>query len=122
MAISKESNCTESACCAILGKTFGKEIVLTTSVPQKPIALSSAVCMNIDQRALENGIEGHNNGSLTYGINNCTVGSFTRSKVSCGGKNNPRRLWWLTILIKGVALRVQLILRWNTKRKNYGLG
>ena len=34
-AISKESKRTESACCAISGKTFGKEIALTASVPQK---------------------------------------------------------------------------------------
>ena len=39
LAISKESKRTESACCAISGKTFGKEIVLTAPVPQKPVAL-----------------------------------------------------------------------------------
>ena len=35
LAISKGSKRTESACCAISGKSFGKETVLTASVPQK---------------------------------------------------------------------------------------
>ena len=35
LTISKESKRTESACCAILGKAFSKETVLTASVPQK---------------------------------------------------------------------------------------
>ena len=49
LAISKESKRTESARCAISGKSFGKETVLTTSVvPQKYVALSSAISMNID--------------------------------------------------------------------------
>ena len=39
LAISKESKQTESACCAISGKAFGNQTVLTVSVPQKPIAL-----------------------------------------------------------------------------------
>ena len=33
LAISKESKRTESACCAISGKSFSKEIMLTASVP-----------------------------------------------------------------------------------------
>ena len=37
LAISKESKRTESACCAISGKLFSKEIMLTASVPQKPV-------------------------------------------------------------------------------------
>ena len=40
LAILKDSKRTESACCAISGKAFRKEFVLTASVPQKPIALS----------------------------------------------------------------------------------
>ena len=55
VSIAIESKRTESACCAVLGKTLGKENVLTASAPQKSRALSSAVCMNIDQRALGNG-------------------------------------------------------------------
>ena len=55
VSIAIESKRAESACCAVLGKTLGKENVLTASVPQKSIALLSAVCMNIDQRALGNG-------------------------------------------------------------------
>ena len=39
LAISKESKWTESACCAISGKLFSEEIILTASVPQKPVAL-----------------------------------------------------------------------------------
>ena len=90
LAISKESKRTELACCTISGKAFGKDNVLTASVPQKPLAQSSAVCMNIGQRALENGTVGHKN-SPTYRIHNRTVCSSTstRSKVSCSGKNNP---------------------------------
>ena len=43
--------------------------------------------MNIDQRTLENGTVGHNNGSPTYRIlHNSTS---TRSEVSCCEKNNP---------------------------------
>ena len=55
LAISKERKRTESACCAISGKPFGNQTVLTASVPQKPIALSSAISMNIDQRGLQDG-------------------------------------------------------------------
>ncbi|CAN0279405.1 unnamed protein product, partial [Ascophyllum nodosum] len=70
MAISKGSKRTESACCAISGKSFGKETVLTASVPQKPIALSSAVSINIDQRSLQEGtsVVEHDNDSPTYRI------------------------------------------------------
>ena len=49
-AISEESKQTESACCAILGKAFGKETILAASVPQKPTL--SAVNIKIDQRAV----------------------------------------------------------------------
>ena len=69
------------------GKTFGKETVLTASVPQKPIALSSAVCINIVQRALGNGTAGHNNDSLTYRILHNSTSTW--SEVGCCGKNNP---------------------------------
>ena len=55
LAISKESRRTESACCAISGKAFSKETVLTALVSQKYIALSSAVSMDVDQRALQDG-------------------------------------------------------------------
>ena len=70
LAISKESKQTESACCAISGKSFGKETVLTASVPQNYIALSSAVSMNIDQKAVQDGssVAGHDNDSPTYRI------------------------------------------------------
>ena len=93
LAISKESKRAESACCAISGKAFSKETVLTASVPQKPIALSSAVSMNIDQRALQDGssVVWNSNDSPTYGIHSRTVGSSTskRPEVSCCEKNNP---------------------------------
>ena len=70
LAISKESERTEPACCAISGKSFCKETVSTASVPQKYIALASAVTvssMNIDQRALKDGssVVGHDNDSPT---------------------------------------------------------
>ena len=89
LAISKESKRTESACCAISGKVFSKETVLTASVPQKYIALSSAVSMNIDQRSLQDGssVVGHDNDSPTYRIlHNPTS---TRPEASCCEKNNP---------------------------------
>ena len=95
LAISKESKWTESVCCAISGKkAFGNQTILTASVLQKAIALSSAVSMNIDQRALQDGFSviGNNNNSPTHGIHNRTVGSSTISKrleVSCCEKNNP---------------------------------
>ena len=88
LVIAKQSKRTESACCAISGKAFSKETVLTASIPQKSIAPSSAVCMNIDQRALGNGTTvGHNNDGPTYRIlHNPTS---TRSEVICCEKNNP---------------------------------
>ena len=52
LGIAKGSKQPESACCAISEKTFGKENILMASVPQKSVTLSSAVCMNIDQRTL----------------------------------------------------------------------
>ena len=96
LTISKESKRTESACCAISEKAFSKETVLTAPVPQKPIALSSAVSMNIDQRALQDGssvVVGNNNDSPTYGIHNhillVALLNSKRSEVSCCEKNNP---------------------------------
>ena len=87
LAIAKESKRTESACCAITGKAFGKKNVLTASVPQKSIVLLSAVCMNIDQRALGIGTVGHNNDILMYRI--FYNPTSTRSEVSCCEKNDP---------------------------------
>ena len=68
LAISKESKRTESACCAISGKSFCKETALTVSVPQKYI--SSAVSINIDQISLQDGssVVGHDDDSPTYRI------------------------------------------------------
>ena len=51
LAISKESKPTESACCAISGKAFSKEIILTASVPQKNVALP-AESINLWHRRL----------------------------------------------------------------------
>ena len=93
LAILEESKRTESACCAISGKAFGNRNILTASVPQKYIALFSAVSLNIDQRGLRDGssVVGNNNDNPTYGIHSRTVGSSisTRSEVSCCEKNNP---------------------------------
>ena len=89
LAISKGSKRTESACCAISGKSFGKETVLTASVPQKYIALPSAVSMNIDQRSLQDGssVVGHDNDSPTYRI--LQNSTSKRSEARCCEKNNP---------------------------------
>ena len=93
LAVSKESKQTESAYYVISGKVFSKETVLTASIPQKSITLSSAVSMNIAQRALQDGssVVGNNNDSPTYGIHNRTFGSSTskRSEVTYCEKNNP---------------------------------
>ena len=84
-AISKESKRTESACCAISGKSFCKETVLTASVPQKYI--SSPVSMNIDQISLQDGssVAGHDDDSPTYRIlyNQFILLYSIRSEVSC---------------------------------------
>ena len=89
LAISKESKRKESACCAISGNLFGKETVLPTSVPQKHTTLSSAVSMNIDLRALQDGssVEGHDYDSPTYRILHNSTSK--RSEVSCCKKNYP---------------------------------
>ena len=68
------------------GKTFGNEIVLTASVPQKPGAMS-AVSMSIDHRALENGSVGYNEDIPAYRIHNPTSTNKS-SDVSCCEKNN----------------------------------
>ena len=39
LVIAKESKRTESARCAVSGKSFGNETVMAGSVPQKPITL-----------------------------------------------------------------------------------
>ena len=57
LAIAKESKRREQAYCATSGKTFGNGTVLTSLVPQKAITLS-AVCMNLDQKALQDGSVG----------------------------------------------------------------
>ena len=90
LAISKESKRKESACCAISGKSFGKETVLTASVPQKYVTLlSSAVSMNIGLRALQDGssVVGHDTDSPTYRILHNSTSK--RSEVSCCEKNYP---------------------------------
>ena len=108
LAIAKQSKRTESACCAISEKAFSKKTVLTASVPQKPIAPSSAVYMNIYQRALTNGTVGHNNDRPTNRIlHNSTC---TGLEVRCHEKNPPpSSMFGDEILIKGV--RVQIILK-----------
>ena len=89
IAVVKESKRPESACCAISGKLFSEEAVLTSLVPQQSIALS-AVCMNIDQRALQDDSVRNGNDSPTYGIYNHTTKRTNKSsKVSCYEKNNP---------------------------------
>ena len=40
LTIVKERRRTESALCAISGETFGKESMITTLVPKKPVSLS----------------------------------------------------------------------------------
>ena len=85
LTISKESKRTGSTCCDISVKSFCKETVSTASVPQKYIALFSAVTMNIDQRALQDGssVVGHDNDSPTYRIlqNSTSKGGSYGNKI-----------------------------------------
>ena len=63
---------------------------MTASVPQKYITLlSSAVSMNIDPRALQDGssVVGHDTDSPTYRILHNSTSK--RSEVSCCEKNYP---------------------------------
>ena len=73
------------------------------------MTLSSAVCTNIDQRALGNGTVGHKNDIPTYRIlhNPTRVGS----EASCCDENNPP-LFMMVVDDKGV--RVQIILKMYT--------
>ena len=52
LMIAKESRRTESAFCAISGKTFGKKSALTALAPKKPVALSVDI-INVAQRVVE---------------------------------------------------------------------
>ena len=52
LMIAKEKRKTESALCAISGKTFGKEFILTALVPKKPVAMSVGI-INVDQKVVE---------------------------------------------------------------------
>ena len=93
LAISKGSKRTESACCAISGKSFGKETGLTASVPQKYIALSSAVSMNIE-RSLQDGssVVGHDNTSPTSEVRCCEKNNSPSSMVVGKGRTYPKPL------------------------------
>ena len=59
-----ESRRTESVPCAISGKIFGNESVLTTLTPKKPVALSVG-SIDVDQRVLENVSVEHKNNTST---------------------------------------------------------
>ena len=52
LTIAKESRRTESALCAISGKTFHKEAVLTALLPKKPAAQSEG-SINVEQKVGE---------------------------------------------------------------------
>ena len=109
VAITKQNKRPESACCAISGRTLCYENVLMASVSHKSIELS-AVSMNIDQRALENGSVGYNNDSSTYTIHYPTS-TKKSSDVSCCGKDDPP-----LSMVEGIdkGIRVQMILKMNT--------
>ena len=71
LTIAKESKRTESALCATSGKTFGKETVLTASLPKQTVVLSVG-SINIEQRVVEKtSVENKNNNS-TYEIHHNT--------------------------------------------------
>ena len=63
LTIAKESR----SACAISGKTFRKESVLTGLVSTKPVALS-VDSINIDQRVVENASVQDKDNNLTYTI------------------------------------------------------
>ena len=79
LAISKESKRTESACCAISGKSFSKEIILTAPVPQKPVALPAEI-INFWHRRL-----GHPNETVLRKVRDLVdLGvKFSDSLMSC---------------------------------------
>ena len=79
--IAKGVERTEVAFCTVSGQMFGNKTILTTSVPQKFIALS-AVSINIGQKAFENILKGYNNDSLTSKIYDRTRTNES-SQVSC---------------------------------------
>ena len=53
LVIAKESRRTESALCAISVKNLGKESILTTLAPKKPVAQSIG-SINVGQRVVGN--------------------------------------------------------------------
>ncbi|CAN0458149.1 unnamed protein product, partial [Ascophyllum nodosum] len=79
LAISKQSKRTESACCAISGKSFSKEIILTASVPQKNVALP-AESINLWHRRL-----GHPNETVLRKVRDLVDSGvkFSDSLISC---------------------------------------
>ena len=54
LTIAKYNRKTESALYAILGKTFGKELILTSSIPKKKPVVLSIGSINVDQGVVEN--------------------------------------------------------------------
>ena len=67
LTIVKESRKTESALCAISGKIFGKEHVLTALVSKKPVA-QPVGSINIDQKVGGKSFVEDKSKSLTYKI------------------------------------------------------
>ena len=70
--IVKESRKTEPAFCAVSGKTFGKESVLTCSAPKKSTTVSIG-STNIDQRILENVSMKDKTNNSTYKVHDNTT-------------------------------------------------
>ena len=60
--------------------------------------------MNIDPRALGNGLVGHNNDSPAYVIHTLLLLKVLigGQKLAVARKGTLRRIWWLTVLIKRV--------------------
>ena len=79
MVVLKESKRTESVLGAISGKTFGKEIILTASVPQKPVAIP-AESINFRHRRL-----GHSNETVLRKVRDFVDSGvkFSDSLMSC---------------------------------------
>ena len=64
LTIATESRRTEYVPCAISGKMFGNESILTTLTQKKPVALSVG-SIDVDQRVLENVSVEHKNNNST---------------------------------------------------------
>ena len=99
LANSKESKRRESTCCAVSGKSFSKEIMLTASVPQNPVA-QPAESTNLWHRRL-----GHPNETVLRKVRDLVDSGvkFSDSLMSCSackiGKSTQSHMPKIEVMI-----------------------